>query len=177
MSFLSTGAQGRRCQREEDGGRARREARNLPIVSRGRKTQWPSQTPSPMGSRSLGDRPTQGVPAPARPWPPAACALPGQGVFISRARPGAVSRWGFVEITCSHTLPPRLPWRFRNRAPFSRRGARLRGCRPRIPGRVEKSTQRRRPRRRGRPLSAFATSSHRPPGGQAHLGRGKDQWL
>lgn len=50
-------------------------------------------------------------------------SLPGQTMFISRARLGDGSRWGSVETTCSHVLPVSCPRPFlRNRAPFSPNG-------------------------------------------------------
>lgn len=99
-------------------------------------------------------------------------SLPGQGVFISRARPGAVSRWGSVEIACSHAPLPSCPPRCPGTEPHSARpGACPRGWRPAF--REGWKSQLRQTPRRSPPLSAFATSFTSSPAGQGTRGHGK----
>lgn len=133
---------------------------------------------------AVSDPEPNGQQVPGRP-PHAGSARPGQALAtsanMSPPQPGSVyfqgeAGSGFqvgVRGNNALTHPPSLS---QEQSPIQPPGRPPAWLLARIPGRVEKSTQRRTPRRGG-PLSASATSSRRPPGGQARPGMGKDQWL
>lgn len=126
--------------------------------------------PEPNGQQVPGRPPDPGSGAPAK-------AL-ATSANMSPPRPGSVSFQGEAGsgfqvgvcgnnvLTHSPSLPP-----IREQSPIQPSGSPPAWLPARIPGRVEKSTQRRTPRR-GRPLSASATSSRRPREGR-HTRHGK----
>lgn len=112
MSLPSRGALGKRCQKEDDGG----------------QEGGPEPTSNVTRQEDNGCLRVQGqVGGRSSAMPRGGSARPGRllasgastpvslasGVFISRARPGVVSRWGSVEITRSHThCLSSCPWPF-----------------------------------------------------------------
>lgn len=122
VSLLSTGAL--RKVPKRGGWGTTREAQNLPTTSLGKKTMAVSEARAKwaVGPLEPATR-REGPPRPAPGHGHQHVSLPGQTMFISRARLGDGSRWGSVETTCSHVLPVSCPRPFlRNRAPFSPNG-------------------------------------------------------
>ena len=167
MSFLSTGSLGRRYQREEDGDKKGGPEPTNTVCWK--KNNGCLRTQGQMGSRSPGDCHTGGCPPQPGPGHQRQhVSLPGQGVFISRVRPGVVSRWGSVEIASSHTGPPSSPQpRLRNRASFSPSGE------PAFQGGGKVNSETNAPSEPD-PLCLCHILHFVPPGGQNTAGTGKD---
>lgn len=166
LSWLPTGAQGRGCQKEEDG----RPQGGRPTASLGSRAQWPSQTPSQTGSWPLGDGPAPATSANVSPPGPAReCFFPGRG------------RSGFqVGVRGKNALTHSLSAAQAGTEPHSAQGRPPAWLPARIPGRrLEKSTQRARPAAQAplhlcHILTASPEDRHTP---LTRVGMGKDQRL
>lgn len=116
MSLLSTGALGKKYQREGDGGQGGRPRTYQRCCLAGK--QWLSQNPGLSGQQAPWSLPRVGNACPGQ------LLATGTSMSASLARDCLCAGRGFqvgsVEITCSHIRPPRRPWPFLgNRGPFS----------------------------------------------------------